>query len=138
MAAKIGLGEPELASRPFFVGTIVASLEESRLTGAGDAPGFAGPGEAGSAMVMSGIGTPAAVIASESSAGCGMAAELSPLETAVPSCALRDARSASSAMFSTVRLAGPDLAANAAEVSGVTAVYLAFRILDCAFCVFYD
>ena len=56
--------------------------------------------------MTSGRSTPDEVIASESSAGCGMAAELSPLETAVPSCALRDARSASPGIFPTVCLAG--------------------------------
>src|SRR5450631_821680 len=80
---------------------MVASLEESPVAGAEDDTGFAGLGE-GSAMVTSGTGTPMEVIASESRAGFGTAIELSPLETAVPSCALRDARSASSDMFPTV------------------------------------
>src|SRR5664279_3141180 len=84
---------------------MVASLEESRLAGTEDDTGFVGFGEAGSAMVTSGTGTPMEVIASESRAGFGTAIELSPLETAVPSCALRDARSASSDMFPTVCLA---------------------------------
>jgi hypothetical protein len=94
---------PELASRTLLVGTIVASLDESRF--GGGAAGLAGAGEAGSAMVTSGgTGTPIEVIVSESSAGFGTATELSPLETAVPSCALRDARSASSPMVPTVCL----------------------------------
>jgi len=79
----------------------VAALDESRLAGSGGETGLMGLGEAVSAIVTSGSGNPADVIASESSAGCGKAAELSPLETAVPSCVLRDARSASSGMFPT-------------------------------------
>ena len=94
---------PELDSRRLRLSTIVASLDESRLAVGGIERTSRGLGSfAVPTFVTSGSGTPAAVIASESSAGWGKAAELSPLETAVPSCALRDARSASSDMFPTV------------------------------------
>ena len=113
---------PELAPGDFRLSTIVASLDGSRLAVGGIEADFTGLGVPGSAFVMSGIGTPAAAIASESSAGWGIAAELSPLETAVPSCALRDARSASSGMVPTVSMAKLTWQSKPPEKSAISGV----------------
>src|SRR5208337_894324 len=94
MAEKIGWeGLPLLGARS---PAMVTASEEAL-------GGVVGRGDSGK-VTCSGRKPPGPVKPSEPSAGLGVAAELSPLETAIPSCALRDPRSASSGIFPTMSL----------------------------------
>src|SRR5664279_386485 len=105
MCEKMGFGL-ELSPDELPVPTMVAA-SEGPLLGAEDEtrPRGVDGGAAVPGKVTSAASTPGRVIPSESRAGLGVGAELSPLDTAIPSCARRAAPSLSPAIYPFLRAA---------------------------------
>src|SRR5271166_6380891 len=122
MEEKMGCGGLPL---PEARGSAMVMASEGSLLGVGDATV---PGKVTSEELA-----PSWVIASDPSAGLGVAAELSPLDTATPSCALRAAPSGSPAIPCTSPGPGSLWRRYPTPKPDYYKVYLAFWLCRCGF-----